>query len=286
MGYKEPPQFLAGGTFISDSFGYFYSEPPPIDLLKPEALLSENPWIRVASILEHAKIGNFEYVKKLERVMIGEDHPVLVGACFQLLGDIGTKEAVRILQSMLMQENSVFVVDACQAIRHLGLLWLVPKMLEARNHLDDVDDRDTITLIFSEMLEEKAGIIASLRHSDYTQEQHNEIVMRRFAELRQKFGSEKIPAWNGEKFSVFKLAQNMYDILLSNKKTGFSLYSMFLDLRQKFEASTGINCTKFFKNQEVQILAAAAILEQFLESPEADRYEEGVRYFWGHRIPD
>jgi hypothetical protein len=33
-------------------------------------------------------------------------------------------------------------------------------------------------------------------------------------------------------------------------------------------------------------LAAAAILEDMLESGELERFEPGVRYFFGHRIPD
>ena len=40
------------------------------------------------------------------------------------------------------------------------------------------------------------------------------------------------------------------------------------------------------KEGVIQPLATAAILEEFLESPEAAKYEDGVRYFFGHRIPD
>jgi hypothetical protein len=56
--------------------------------------------------------------------------------------------------------------------------------------------------------------------------------------------------------------------------------------RRRFEASTGIDCSGFYKDRNFQPLTAAAILEDFLESPEVARYEEGVRYFFGHRIPE
>ena len=33
-------------------------------------------------------------------------------------------------------------------------------------------------------------------------------------------------------------------------------------------------------------LTAGAILEEFLNDEKSKRYEPGVRYFWGHRIPE
>jgi hypothetical protein len=57
--------------------------------------------------------------------------------------------------------------------------------------------------------------------------------------------------------------------------------------RMLFEAMSGVDCRAFFnKHGSVQRLAAAAILEEFLESGDADKYEPGVRYFFGRRIPD
>ena len=40
------------------------------------------------------------------------------------------------------------------------------------------------------------------------------------------------------------------------------------------------------KAGKLQPLSAAAIVEEFLESRESEKYEDGVRYFFGHRIPD
>ncbi|NJK31974.1 MAG: hypothetical protein HC927_05885 [Deltaproteobacteria bacterium] len=56
--------------------------------------------------------------------------------------------------------------------------------------------------------------------------------------------------------------------------------------RRRFEASTGIDCSEFYSDGEFFPLVAAARLEAWIDSPEADRYEPGVRYFFGHRIPN
>jgi hypothetical protein len=42
----------------------------------------------------------------------------------------------------------------------------------------------------------------------------------------------------------------------------------------------------FFKDFKLQPLTAAAVVEEFLDSPEAAKYKDGFRYFFGHRIPD
>jgi hypothetical protein len=59
-----------------------------------------------------------------------------------------------------------------------------------------------------------------------------------------------------------------------------------IDDRLWFEAATGIDCSSFFDDGEFQPLAATAIVEEFLESGDPERFEPGVRYFFRNRIPD
>ena len=68
---------------------------------------------------------------------------------------------------------------------------------------------------------------------------------------------------------------------------GDSRYATMMQpyLRQRFEASTGINCSDFYKQGDFQPLTAAARLEAWLESGAPDRFEPGERYFFGHKIP-
>jgi hypothetical protein len=53
-----------------------------------------------------------------------------------------------------------------------------------------------------------------------------------------------------------------------------------------FGAMSGIDCRDFFDRQgHLRPLSAAAILEDFIQSGAAERFEPGVRYFFGRRIP-
>ena len=76
--------------------------------------------------------------------------------------------------------------------------------------------------------------------------------------------------------------------LLLNKRQGHLLLTYRPGIIYLFckEASTGIDCSGFYQEEKPQPLTAAAIIEDFLESSESQHYEKGVRYFFGHRIPD
>jgi hypothetical protein len=89
--------------------------------------------------------------------------------------------------------------------------------------------------------------------------------------------------FQGRPLDIGKLAEDMLDILRSRARR-FELPA-FATLRHRFEASTGIDCRAFYKNDDVQPLAAAEILERFLESGAAARFVPGKRYFFGHEVP-
>jgi hypothetical protein len=53
-----------------------------------------------------------------------------------------------------------------------------------------------------------------------------------------------------------------------------------------FGAATGVDCTPFWtRDYALQRLNAIAIVEEFLDGPEAGRFEPGRRYFFGHPVP-
>ena len=63
----ELPAFVIKGTFTWTRRGYHYSDPLEIDLLAPQTLASDNHWLVVAAILEHAKSGNHSLVRDLKK---------------------------------------------------------------------------------------------------------------------------------------------------------------------------------------------------------------------------
>jgi hypothetical protein len=66
-------------------------------------------------------------------------------------------------------------------------------------------------------------------------------------------------------------------------------------LREEFEPATGIDYSSIFVGPTIRLSIygptistddAVQITESFLASPEAERYEAGVRYFFEHRVPE
>jgi len=86
----------------------------------------------------------------------------------------------------------------------------------------------------------------------------------------------------GGRLNIRDIAQR----LLTRVQTGERLDRIAMG-RMLLEATTGLNCRAFFDDSgRLQNLTAAAIVEEFLERGDTDRYQPGVRYFFGHRIPD
>lgn len=281
MPHKQPP-FLKG-TFFWDQLGYNYREAPSVNLLAMQALASDNPWIVIAAILEHAKAGNHAPVQRLQEWMRADIGHLLLCVCAELLGDAGTTEDLRALEKMVDEGPDHLRVAACRAAYWSGELWLVPLMLDAWNRVEWRDDRDTIAFMLSDLLEETGGPIVA--NEAYSASQYSELVRRRVEEIHSAIGTNRVSVWEGKIFGVTRIARRMYELLLSGRESVDDLFDSFVDYRHKFEASTGVNCSSFFRDEEFQPLAATAILEKFLENP-AEQYEEGVRYFFGHRIPD
>ncbi len=95
--------------------------------------------------------------------------------------------------------------------------------------------------------------------------------MNRYQALVEKFGDDQLLVLRGEKFGVVSLAKQILDRACRPFFRN--------DLSRRFLASTGINGAQFYKNGVFQPLTTVAIVEEFLESTEAERYEDGVRYF-------
>jgi hypothetical protein len=55
--------------------------------------------------------------------------------------------------------------------------------------------------------------------------------------------------------------------------------------RHCFEATTGVDCTGFYRKQSVQALTASAIIEDLVAKTDLNKFQSGVRYFFGHAVP-
>ena len=154
---------------------------------------------------------------------------------------------------------------------------MVPVLLDLYATNYKVDDAKFIPPRLSRLLEQDTGPIGVFpRHGpDEAIEAYRRLVMLRYQELVEALGSDDVPIYRGEQLNIATLAKHALKDLSSQKFDE--------ELRHKFEAMTGIDCSSFYKEGKIQPLAAAVLLE---EHPAAAKLEPGCRYFFGHRIPD
>lgn len=252
-------------------------------------MLRSNPdaerWLVLQALLDEAKAGIFDGMHRLIELYASAETAVFQFDCSRLLGDAGTSKCIQQMLHELHEEdgsNPGKVFHYCSALQTIGDLSTLPAILSQYLRLIGKNVKSAILPIgLSSMLEDQWGPISrGVTSSDA--ESYRVLVMERYSELTAQFGSENVYVFNGDVWSVVGFAKLLLDRISDSKNDHTPKY----DFRRRFEASTGVNCARFYVNKRFQPLAAAAIVEQFLESGAADKYEPGVRYFFGHRIPD
>lgn len=314
MAIYKRPKFLEG-TFFWQILGYEFAEPPPINLLSQSALNSDDPWLTIAAVLEHAKHGDHSQISRLNKYLSLEWGENILSVAIRIIGDAGTEKDLYELVGLLENHSCFIKSNAAQAASMAGRLWLVPPMLEAWKKVDTQNEHNSIGRSISLLLESPGGVISAesgtydlsqdllgrLKQSEFSSvieskfnlesnllikqpiTQFERLVEARLNELIVQFG-ENQAIWQGKALSIRVLAEKMYSLV--RDPTSGPLHGLFIPMRSKFESSTGLNCAQCYRNGVLQPLVAASLLEEFLESDQSRLYEEGIRYFFGHRIPD
>lgn len=274
--------------------GYFPQPTPPHF---PQ--LAERPdrklWLRTEEIFASLKNGEFKRVNELLELYLGTQDGLLRATIRNLLGDSGTFSCFQQMREELEKKqqearattNEEFLYDYrdmalhfCDAFRTWGLLdatqVIVDHYLTLR--LSKVHDIDYFPIMISLMLEREWGLIA-VEPPDDALEEYLGLVMHRYEALRTQHGGGDVLVFNGDLSGVRYFAHRFaHDVGPARRAEA--------DLRRRFEASTGIDCHDMFVEKVFQPLAAARIAESFLNSAQATKYQDGARYFFGHRIPD
>ncbi len=275
------PTFYAQ-TLNWRSYGYF-TQPTPVNDPQRGAERSASQWALLEAIVQQAKTGDFRNVADvLGIVRRADDDGVLRGKACEALGDFGS---VREFQSILEEMDSLThperAVAYCGALRDWGRLSVVPVLLHQYDIYKPFDIAEKIPLYVSSMLEREWGDLA--KHPSIAElDEYMAQVVSRYRELTESLGGDDVLVQYGAKFDVVSFARLIFSHLTDSYfDITFQPY-----FRRRFEASTGIDCSPFFQDGIFQPLAAAAMVEEFLESRDAAKYEDGLRYFFGHRIPD
>lgn len=203
--------------------------------------------------------------------------------CFlMLLCDAGTRQTLRALADDALDSwDGVYPQDVAMTLAKTGVLRLVPDVLELfARRCDGGNFSSVLPLKLSRALEPEWGPLSDWDKADDDGELYCAKVEAFMPGFIERVGPDATVLY-GQEFGVRYLAERFLELLGDFERRGD-----WLHLRQMFEGSTGIDMSAGYVQRESRPLKLAAILEDFLESPEAARYEHGARYFWGHRIPD
>jgi hypothetical protein len=307
------PSFVQNGAFNWSALGYHYVlSPKEREQVESEAP-NENPWFEVARVVERAKRGDFSGIGSLNRFFDINLKTNVAPVAMLITGDLGPKTDLSALVKVMRQGPDGFRVYACQAARNAGCLWLVPHMLEAWHLSDSADAHESIGFAIADLLDpicrldqdgeiavraghftiRREGKLASskleqlaVKVSDpNASKTFNDLVMRRFHEISASCADDSMTIWAGRVMGVQEFAH--YFLKMITMETFMSVQSsLTIALREKFEASTGLDCSKLYHDGRFRQISAIGVLEPFLDSAESDRFETGARYFFSHRIPD
>ncbi len=274
---KYDPNFNLG-MFDWKARGYFSVSESIKDVAFPSDPFSD-PWPSIVMAMRHAQRGNFKLITRLVSIGTEELDPLVFRAMSQLVGDAAPSVVFEgILDKIALNEFYENTYDWCDAVATRGRLGDIPALLNAYEaNINDVDDDAVIILIrIKQMLD--SGLMAHYETFDSFKSYRNH-VMECYHRLLDIHGTEEVLLWRGKPTSVKAMAEML--------RSFGSHPSLPGTVRRRFEASTGIDCTLMFDKQErFRSLEAAAIAEDFLSGDELERYEDGVRYFFGHRVPD
>ncbi|MCP3138552.1 hypothetical protein [Pyxidicoccus xibeiensis] len=291
-------------SLIELGAGMHFTAPPPPDVADLRHLASHNPWQVIPCILANLQQGRFDVSRRLVRLMHETRDADVWNACATLLSYATPYSVIRELEAasetLLEPKRSPYTRRYfCEILSCSAGVWGVPHLIRHYQELKDRKVEAEVEYYISQVLEAEPGPIANgprvLWESNglpppfeestpvYLNEEYLALLESTFQRLvssqRLREGETII---EGGRLNIRDVAQR----LLTRVQTGERLDRIAMG-RMLLESTTGLNCRAFFDDSgRLKNLTAAAIVEEFLERGDADRYQPGVRYFFGHRIPD
>ncbi|OJT23139.1 hypothetical protein BO221_19895 [Archangium sp. Cb G35] len=292
-------------SFLESGYGLHFATPPPADVADLRHLGDQEPWRVLACALANLQQGMFEVSGRLLGLMHEARDADVWNACATLLSYAAPYSVIRKLEASAEKllapvEHSPYTRRYfCEILASSAGVWGVPHLISHYRELKDRKVEAEVEYYISQVLEgdpgpisrgprvlwESNGLPPPFEESTpiFLTEEYLTQLEGTFQELvsSQKLHEQEAIV-EGERLNIRAVAQR----LLTRVRTG--LHPDRIEAgRMLLEATTGMDCRAFFDGSgRLQNLTAAAIVEEFLEREDADRYQSGVRYFFGHRIPD
>jgi hypothetical protein len=292
--------------FLRHGVGFHFLAPPPGDMRSRKYLYSEDHEEVLCAILAHAQEGNFGPCRRLLDLMQHDDDWHIWYGCSKLLAYTAPQS---ILHEVLTRFSPDFSKHAHTAkwvamlVGLSGCLWAVPDMLRLfylhppPRTLREITGEWYIPDYLSLLLEPQSAAIAVGpavvmlprdpawpdwvdTETTYDDDGYRQAVMQRYQWLCERVTDPDHSAvCKGEIFTLRRLAHSLSAELSERGHGTYAADEIWLDT---LEAYTGLDTT----SQSGTAQQALIHVQHLLDYPVLDTYEPGVRYFFGHRIPN
>lgn len=231
------------------------------------------------AFLAASRKGDFSLVAGLAPMRRSVADVAWQGVAGHLIADFGPEA---LLTALLGEVSTLdpaadfeYTLNLCRILRGWGRLDVVPALLGVWERLSKTGDAMILPVWISQLLEQHSGPLGDAMKFASV-DAYRTAVQSRYQNRLDKFGSAEVFVLLGARFGVERLASR---IIQQVREASFPDF-----LRHSFEASTGMDCTDFFDRGLVQTFVVKRKMEEFLDSPATERFEDGKRYFFGHRI--
>jgi hypothetical protein len=281
---------------------FHFNGPPPADIRSAKYLESRVPDEAISAVLAYAQEGDFTRFSRLIDLIKGSDDGVVWGDCAMLYARAAPFSALWDLinafaQELYASDDVVTQQWISEILCSSGALWCVPEVLKIFRRNQEREKYFATPRYLSFLMEPERGEIADgppvKPRTDnlptwfdvpavYDDDAYEDLVLSRYAALCGQIDEPARAAFSeGEPLTLTRVAEKALVRIFA----GEDIEEIAI-ARTLLEAGTGQDLSEFYRDGLLQNLSAAAIVEDFLESGEAEKYEPGVRYFFGHRIPN
>lgn len=305
------PYIIKAGAFDWKKKGYSYRLTGDEYASLKESPIDNNPWMEILKIVERAKTGDFSRVPDLSKFIKTNSEFNTAPVSLMLIGDMGSRDDLSVLVEVMMESHEGFAAYACEAARNAGTLWLIPYMIEAWKRSKTVHAHEMIGFAISDLLEsantlDEDGPLANLA-GQFTQVFRDREASSRlksvlpnvvnegaddefvnlstslYRKISDEISNKNISVWSACPIGPIEFAEIFLSLITNQSYTHF-LDPLTVKFRHKFEAMTGVDCSKFYFAGRFQQMLAVGILEKYLENAVRCDYKVGERYFFGHQV--
>ncbi len=288
--FAERPSLIQAGLEFS-RFGYFVRPLSEQDLASAGA--SAPAWLNLDHLIHTLQAGDFSAIQPLLAASRASTDWRLKTVATRVLGHVGHAECFGDMRAELeaLPVRQMKTVDVatreivllyCKSFAAWGRLDVVPVLLDwyLSLRLKKTHEIAILPILMEELLlDDSTNSMMGLEPPEDGLEDYLNLVMNQYDAAVERLGSDKLIVYRGALYSVDNIAERM-------RQPGDQSDAVTLRrLRERFEPSTGIDCSAVFAGPSVAPMQAAALAEKFFDSHEADRYEPGIRYFFGRAVP-